>query len=66
MDENELKDRNGQRVFRFWLGLLVILPGVIGLPYVLLHFGEGALLADIVKISLGVCPRNNVLNDMRH
>ena len=53
MDANELEDRGRQRWFIGLLSLFVILPIVLGLPAILLHYNHGALLADIVKIVLG-------------
>ncbi len=53
MDENERHDRIGQRIFMLLLALLVILPAVLVFPFILLHYEQGMLLSDIVKISLG-------------
>ena len=53
MDENELKDKEQHRVLIGILAILVILPIMLGLPALLLHYNQGALLADIVKIVLG-------------
>ena len=53
MDDNELEDRGRQRWFIGLLSVFVILPIVLGLPAILLHYNQGALLADIVKIVLG-------------
>ena len=53
MDDNELEDRARQRWFVGILSVLVILPIVLGVPSILLHYNQGALLADIVKIVLG-------------
>ena len=53
MDDNELEDRHRQRVFIGLLSFFVILPIMLGLPAILLHYNQGALLSDIVKIVLG-------------
>ena len=57
MNDNELEDKTRHRTFIFFMGLLVVLPIVggitVGLPAILLAFGQGPLLADIVKIVLG-------------
>ena len=53
MDDNELEDKGRQRWFIGLMSVLVILPIALGLPAILLHYNQGALLADIVKIVLG-------------
>ena len=53
MNDNEREDRIGQRIFWFFTSLLVILPITLGGTFVLLHYGQGQLLSDIVKVMIG-------------
>ena len=53
MDDNEREDRIGQRIFWFFISILLILPISLGGTFILLHYGQGQLLSDIVKIMLG-------------
>ena len=53
MNEHERQDRDNHRTFWFCTMLFVGLPVVLGAPTILLHYGEGQLLADVVKILLG-------------
>ena len=53
MNEHERKDRDNYRTFWFCTMLFVGLPVTLGVPTILLHYGEGQLLGDVVKILLG-------------
>ncbi len=56
MDANEREDRNAQRWLTFWMTIVIggcLLGVALGFPAILLSFGQGALLGDVVKIVLG-------------
>ena len=53
MNQNELIDRGRHRWFVGVLAIFVILPIMLGVPAILLAYNQGALLGDIVKITLG-------------
>ena len=52
MDNNDLEDRGRQRWLIGWLGFFTLV-GILTFSFLLLHYNQGMLLADEVKIVLG-------------